>query len=67
MQCEYIRQTRRISWVQVRQRIYKSAMGKWRQYEEQLQPVYEILKPLVTAYEEQLMHIFRPVGGSDEL
>ena len=31
------------STVQIRQPVYKSSVGKWRDYEEQLQPVIEIL------------------------
>jgi len=30
--------------------VYRSAMGRWRNYEKQLSPVFEILEPLVKAF-----------------
>jgi hypothetical protein len=32
------------STVQVRQRVYTSSVGRWRDYEQQLQPVLRILR-----------------------
>ena len=37
--------------VQVRQRLYNTSVGKWRQYAEQLQPAADVLKPLIQEYE----------------
>ena len=39
---------------QVRQKLYTSAVGKWRRYKEQLRPVSDQLKPLIDAYEAEL-------------
>jgi hypothetical protein len=39
---------------QVRQRLYSSAVGRWRQYAAELRPAAEVLQPLVDAYEDEL-------------
>ncbi len=48
------RVTRRGLVSQVRQRLYSSAVGRWRQYTAELRPAAEVLQPLVDAYEDEL-------------
>ena len=43
--------------MQVRQKLYTSAVGKWRRYEEQLQPVRHRLQPLIQKYEAELAEL----------
>ena len=40
--------------LQVRQKLYSTAIGKWRSYEEQLQPVVSDLHEYVERYEAGL-------------
>ena len=37
--------------MQVRQQLYNTSVGKWRQYAEQLQPAAAKLRPLIQKYE----------------
>jgi hypothetical protein len=37
--------------LQVRQKLYKTAIGKWRTYEEHLRPMAADLQPLIEQYE----------------
>ena len=39
---------------QVRKKLYRTSMGKWRQYVEYLQPLQQRLQPLVEQYEQSL-------------
>ena len=39
---------------QVRQKLYKSSIGKWRRYSRQLAPVANHLAPLIQQYEAEL-------------
>ncbi|KAK9786997.1 hypothetical protein WJX73_008830 [Symbiochloris irregularis] len=68
---ETVRSVQTASLGQVRQKLYTSAVGKWRRYEEQLQPVYEQLQPLIEEYEAQLQALdvaaSQHVGAKDEL
>lgn len=40
--------------MQVRQKLYTSSVGKWKQFEKQLRPVAQRLKTLVKAYEKEV-------------
>ena len=40
--------------VQVRQKLYKSAIGKWRRYEDKLQPIMTDLHGYIEDYEATL-------------
>lgn len=53
---------------QVRQRIYSSAVGRWRQYAAELRPAAEVLQPLIDSYEAELRSLGVPgVPEHDEL
>jgi hypothetical protein len=45
------REVRTASIAQVRQPLYKGALGRWQAYERHLEPFKEQIKPLVAAYE----------------
>ena len=38
----------------MRQKLYKTAIGKWRRYEDKLQPVINDLQPYIEQYESML-------------
>lgn len=40
--------------MQVRQRIYSSSVGRWRQYAAELRPAADNLQPLIDSYEAEL-------------
>jgi hypothetical protein len=40
---------------QVRQSLYKTAVQRWKVYEQQLEPLRETLAPLIARYEQMLM------------
>ena len=40
--------------MQVRQKLYTSAVGKWKRYSRQLSPVAKLLVPLIRQYEAEL-------------
>ena len=48
---------------QVRQKLYKTAIGKWRRYEEKLQPIMTDLHGYIEDYEATL----GAKGAHDEL
>ncbi len=39
--------------MQVRQRLYNTSVGKWKQYDKHMQPAADLLQPLVQRYEEE--------------
>ncbi len=42
---------------QVRQPVYQTSKGKWRNYEKHLQPLTKILKPEIDTYEKELANL----------
>ncbi|MCB1451706.1 MAG: sulfotransferase, partial [Nitratireductor sp.] len=48
------RSVKTLSQWQVRQPVYQTSRGKWRQYEKHLAPLIEALGPNVAAYEAEL-------------
>lgn len=52
---------------QVRQKLYTSAVGKWRHYEQQLQPAYRLLRDLIERYEDDLKDLQSSSRATDEL
>eukprot|EP00951_Prasinocladus_malaysianus_P038543 scaffold423982_cov48-Prasinocladus_malaysianus.AAC.1 len=49
---------------QVRQKMYNTSVAKHKKYEQHIQPLMDVLKPLVESYEAQLA--LRIVEGADE-
>ena len=41
-----------LSHVQVRQKLYKTSIGKWKQYADHMQVAAEMLQPLIKRYEQ---------------
>ena len=61
--------TTTIAALQVRQRLYKTSVSKWKQYEKQMQPAARLLHKLVARYEQKHAAFLTPgldaVKGSD--
>ena len=53
--------------MQVRQRLYNTSVGKWKQYEKHMQPAVDLLEPMVTRYEEEHAAYFPHQPVRDEL
>ena len=52
---------------QVRKKLYRTSMGKWRRYEEYLQPLQRRLRPLVEQYERALKGVDGHQQSTEEL
>ena len=52
---------------QVRKKLYRTSMGKWRRYAEHLQPLQQRLRPLVEQYEQSLKGVDGHQQSTEEL
>jgi hypothetical protein len=51
--------------VQVRQPLYTTSVQRWRQYKQQLEPLREVLAPLIGRYEQMLQErLQKPVKAA---